>query len=133
MKTKKVVMITNICSIMIFVNNQQESLNFWVEKLGFKVMRDIEFDSKTRWIELASPDSNVPSLILYPKSSITVRKSRPLPVIIFRIENIRMTLEQMRKIGVIISHNQLESCLGSYTTFTDNEGNEYIILEKLEG
>ena len=82
-------MITNICSIMIFVNNQQESLNFWVEKLGFKVMRDIEFDSKTRWIELASPDSNVPSLILYPKSSITVRKSRPLPVIIFRTENIR--------------------------------------------
>ena len=126
-------MITNICSIMIFVNNQQESLNFWVEKLWFKVMRDIEFDSKTRWIELASPDSNVPSLILYPKSSITVRKSRPLPVIIFRTENIRMTLEQMRKKGVIISHNQLESSLGSYTTFQDNEGNEYIILEKLEG
>ena len=126
-------MITNICSIMIFVNNQQESLNFWVEKLGFKVTRDIEFDSKTRWIELASPDSNVPSLILYPKSSITVRKSRPLPVIIFRTENIRMTLEQMRKKGVIISHNQLESSLGSYTTFQDNEGNEYIILEKLEG
>ncbi len=124
-------MITNICSIMIFVNNQQESLQFWVEKLGFNLIKDIKIDSKIRWIELAPPNSNVPSIILYPKSSITILKSKPLPVIIFKTENIKMTLEQMRKKGVIISHSQLDSALGLYTTFQDNEGNEYIVLEKV--
>ena len=124
-------MITNICSIMIFVNNQQESLQFWVEKLGFNLIKDINIDSKIRWIELAPPNSSVPSIILYPKSSITILKSKPLPVIIFKTENIKMTLEQMRKKGVIISHSQLDSALGLYTTFQDNEGNEYIVLEKV--
>lgn len=122
-------MITNISSIMIFVNNQQESLEFWVEKLGFKLVKDTRLDSKTRLIQIAPPNSTVPTLILFPRSLITIRESKPLPIVVFRTENLEKTLEQMRIKGVVISHNQKKSTLGLHTTFQDNEGNEYLILE----
>ena len=122
-------MIANISSIMIFVNNQQESLNFWVEKLGFKIIKDTMLDSKMRWIQLAPPESANPTLVLFPKSLITIRESRPLPVIIFRTQNIERTLEQMRNKDIVVSHHQMNSAMGLYTTFQDNEGNEYFILE----
>lgn len=122
-------MIANISSIMIFVNNQQESLNFWVEKLGFKIIKDTVLDSKIRWIQLAPPESTVPTLILFPKSLITIRESRPLPIIIFRTQDIERTLEHMRNKDIVVSHHPMNSAVGSYTTFQDNEGNEFIILE----
>lgn len=125
-------MITNISSIMIFVNNQQESLRFWVEKLDFKVIKDVILDLKVRWIQLAPPNSLVTSIILYPKSLISVRESKPLPVVIFETNDIEMTLKRMKNKGVNLSHESLKSELGVYVMFRDNEDNEYIIIEFIE-
>lgn len=122
-------MITSISSIMIFVNDQQESLKFWVEKLGFKIVKDTILDTRTRLIQIAPPTSTVPTLILFPKSLITIRESKQLPIIIFRTENLEKTLAQMRNKDIVISHNQVKSTMVLHTTFQDNEGNEYIILE----
>ena len=125
-------MITNISSIMIFVNNQQESLRFWVEKLDFKVIKDVILDLKVRWIQLAPPNSPVTSIILYPKSLISVRESKPLPVVIFETNDIEMSLKRMKNKGVNLSHESLKSELGVYVMFRDNEDNEYIMIEYIE-
>ena len=125
-------MITNISSIMIFVNNQQESLRFWVEKLDFKVIKDVILDLKVRWIQLDPPNSPVTSIILYPKSLISVRESKPLPVVIFETNDIEMSLKRMKNKGVNLSHESLKSELGVYVMFRDNEDNEYIMIEYIE-
>lgn len=125
-------MITNISSIMIFVNNPQESLRFWVEKLDFKVIKDVILDLKVRWIQLAPPNSTVTSIILYPKSLISVRESKPLPVVIFETNDIEMTIKRMKNKGVNLSHESLKSELGVYVMFRDNEDNEYIMIEYIE-
>lgn len=125
-------MITNISSIMIFVNNPQESLRFWVEKLDFKVIKDVILDLKVRWIQLAPPNSTVTSIILYPKSLISVRESKPLPVVIFETNDIEMTIKRMKNKDVNLSHESLKSELGVYVMFRDNEDNEYIMIEYIE-
>lgn len=115
---------------MLFVRNQTDSLEFWVEKLNFMVLKDIVLESKVRWIEICPSDSRDISLILFPLSMITNRKPRPLPVIIFKTLDIKSTIERMKGKGVIFSHGILSSELGISAMFKDNEGNDFIMMEQ---
>jgi len=44
--------------IMIFVRNQERSLRFYRDQLGFRVMVDHQFENGIRWIEVAPPDGS---------------------------------------------------------------------------
>lgn len=44
--------------IMIFVRDQEKSLQFYRDQLGFRVVVDHRFESGGRWIEVAPPDGN---------------------------------------------------------------------------
>jgi len=48
-------MIKAIKFASIPVKDQDKSLAFWTEKMGFRVVTDSPFDGKQRWIELAIP------------------------------------------------------------------------------
>jgi lactoylglutathione lyase len=82
--------ITGIASTSIFVKDQQESLNFWVDKVGFEVICDLLLESNFRWVEIA-PRSSDSSMNLYPKSLISKKDLKPMPVIVFRTNDIRST------------------------------------------
>jgi len=121
--------ITGIASTSIFVKDQQESLTFWVEKIGFDVICDIEFESNFRWVEIAPRSSNS-SINLYPKSLISKKDLKPMPVIFFRTDDIYSTFNNLKEKGVTFSRNPLKSILGVHAMFKDVDGNEFLILEK---
>ena len=121
--------ITGIVSTSVFVKDQQESLNFWIEKLGFEVICDIKLESNIRWVEIAPISSNS-SINLYPKSLISKKDLKPMPVIVFRTDDIRNTFKNLKAKGVTFSRNPLKSILGIYAMFKDLDGNEFLILEK---
>ena len=121
--------ITGIVSTSVFVKDQQESLNFWIEKLGFEVICDIKLESNIRWVEIAPISSNS-SINLYPKSLISKKDLKPMPVIVFRTDDIRTTFKNLKAKGVTFSRNPLKSILGIYAMFKDLDGNEFLILEK---
>ena len=121
--------ITGIASTSIFVKDQQESLTFWVEKIGFEVICDIEFESNFIWVEIAPRSSNS-SINLYPKSLISKKDLKPMPVIFFRTEDIYSTFNNLKEKGVTFSRNPLKSILGVHAMFKDVDGNEFLILEK---
>lgn len=120
---------TGIASTSIFVKDQQESLTFWVEKIGFEVICDIEFESNFRWVEIAPRSSNS-SINLYPKSLISKKDLKPMPVIFFRTDDIYSTFNNLKEKGVTFSRNPLKSILGVHAMFKDVDGNEFLILEK---
>lgn len=124
-------MIDGISAVMLFVSDQKESLDFWVGKLDFRIVKDIYLEPKLRWIQIASAESHEISIILYPKSLITSRKSKPLPVIIFKTKNLEVSIKQMKMKGVVFSHDISSSALGKYIMFKDNEENEFIMMEHL--
>lgn len=121
--------ITGIASTSIFVKDQQESLIFWVEKIGFDVICDIELESNFRWVEIAPRSSNS-SINLYPKSLISKKDLKPMPVIFFRTDDIYSTFNNLKAKGVTFSRNPLKSILGIHVMFKDVDGNEFLILEK---
>src|ERR1700730_455215 len=57
--------------IMIFVRDQERSLRFYVDQLGFRVVVDHTFESGGRWIEVSSPDgsANLALALATPESS----------------------------------------------------------------
>ncbi|WP_458746179.1 VOC family protein [Candidatus Nitrosocosmicus sp. T] len=123
--------ITGIASTSIFVKDQQESLNFWVDKVGFEVICDLLLESNFRWVEIA-PRSSDSSMNLYPKSLISKKDLKPMPVIVFRTNDIRSTFNNLKARGVTFSRNPLKSILGIHAMFKDVDGNEFLILEKLK-
>lgn len=124
-------MITGIASTSIFVKDQQESLNFWVDKIGFEVICDLQLESNFRWVEIA-PRSSDSSINLYPKSLISKKDLIPMPVIVFRTNDIQSTFNNLKARGVTFSRDPLKSILGIHAMFKDVDGNEFLILEKLK-
>ena len=123
--------ITGITSISVFVKDQQESLNFWVEKVDFEVICDLELEPNFRWVEIAPRSSNS-SINLYPKSLISKKDLKPMPVIVFRTNDIHSTFNNLKAKGVTFSRTPLKSILGIHAMFKDIDGNEFLILEKLK-
>ena len=123
--------ITGIASISVFVKDQQESLTFWVDKVGFEVICDLKLESNFRWVEIAPRSSNS-SINLYPKSLISNKDLKPMPVIVFRTNDIHSTFDNLKAKGVTFSRNPLKSILGIHAMFKDIDGNEFLILEKLK-
>lgn len=123
--------ITGIASTSVFVKDQQESLNFWVEKVDFEVICDLELEPNFRWVEIAPRSSNS-SINLYPKSLISKKKLKPMPVIVFRTNDIHSTFNNLKAKGVTFSRTPLKSILGIHAMFKDIDGNEFLILEKLK-
>jgi lactoylglutathione lyase len=123
--------ITGIDSTSVFVKDQQESLTFWVEKVGFEVICDLKLESNFRWVEIAPKSSNS-SINLYPKSLVSNRDLKPMPVIIFRTNDIHSTFNNLKAKGVTFSRNPLKSDLGIHAMFKDVDGNEFLILEKVK-
>ena len=48
-------MITHVKLVSIAVTDQEKSLEFYTEKLGFKLTVDEAFDKYSRWLELKPP------------------------------------------------------------------------------
>ncbi len=123
--------ITGIASTSVFVKDQQESLNFWVEKVDFEVICDLKLGPNFRWVEIAPRSSNS-SINLYPKSLISKKDLKPMPVIVFRTNDIHSTFNNLKAKGVTFSRTPLKSILGIHVMFKDIDGNEFLILEKLK-
>jgi lactoylglutathione lyase len=50
-------MIKQVGQIMLYVNNQDEAVNFWTERAGFHVLAEEDNGQGMRWIEVWSSHS----------------------------------------------------------------------------
>ncbi len=55
---------------MLYVNNQDEALQFWTEKVGFSVISEEDNGQGMRWIEIAPTKEAETSIILHNKELI---------------------------------------------------------------
>ena len=60
-------MIHKVGQIMLYVNNQDEAVNFWTEKVGFHVVAEEDNQQGMRWIEIAPTNGAETSIILHNK------------------------------------------------------------------
>lgn len=116
---------------MLYVNNQDEAVDFWTEKVGFSVVSE-ENNGEMRWIEIAPTKGAETSIILHNKEFVA--KMSPelnlgTPSLMFFSENLdelRSNLSNNNvKVGEIVNMPS-----GRVFNFADNEENYFAVMEK---
>ncbi len=116
--------------VIIFVRDQEASLRFYVDKLGFRVAVDHKFEDNRRWIEVAPPDGNA-HIGLAPiepgadLESVISTETR----VWFITEDVNRKYEEWKSRGVPFRFPpQVPAWGGIHTRFEDPDGNSFGLL-----
>lgn len=118
--------------VNIFVRNQERSLQFYVEQLGFKIVVDENYESGGRWIAVAPPDGNAVLALITPK-----RNSEDYKLIgrcryaVLVTEDVLAKYEEWQRNGVRFHHPpQMTLWGGIFTRFEDLDGNAFVLASR---
>lgn len=113
----------------VFVRNQDQSLRFFTEDLGFGLAFDTPLSSGERWLAVTPPDGTSVLSLVAPKpgSEESSLIGRPTQVV-FVTEDVFAKFEEWRNRGVRFWHPpHAQSWGGTSTTFEDVDGNSFVL------
>jgi len=116
--------------VVVFVRDQDRSLQFYVDTLGFTFVGDRRVGTGYRWVAVAPPDGSAILVLIAPKPGSDEYKmiGRWTPVA-FVTEDLPAKYEQWLARGVRFSHPPREPDWGgSLTSFMDPDGNTFTLL-----
>jgi catechol 2,3-dioxygenase-like lactoylglutathione lyase family enzyme len=129
-------MITNIASVTIAVEDQNEALDFYVDILGFEQRADMPMESGKRCITVAPPDSQV-LLVLQPLDWFEgeEREERrtligKAPTIVLDVDDCKHTYIQLSSRGVEFTKVPIDTSYVIEAICKDLYGNTLVLLEK---
>jgi len=116
--------------VNIFVRDQERSLRFYTDQLGFSVVVDENYESGGRWVAVAPPDGSTVLALVTPK-----RKSEEYKLIgrarhaVLVTEDVMAKFEEWRKRGVRFHHPPQTTLWGGiFTRFDDVDGNSFALV-----
>ena len=121
-------MIRGIEIVSIPVRDQNTSLKFYTEKLGFKVVTDQPFTPGQRWIELLVPGAES-KLALFTPAGHENRIGGFQPVT-FWCDDVFATVKLLKANGVEFTQEPKTEVWGSMAIFKDVDGNQFVISSK---
>ena len=121
-------MIKGVKLISIPVTDQDRALEFYTEKLGFRIQTDQPFDDKRRWIELAIAGSDT-RVTLFTPDGHENRIGGFYPAT-FYCDNVRRTYEELVARGVEFVTPPKEESWGTFAMFRDVDGNQFVVSSR---
>jgi lactoylglutathione lyase len=124
-------MFSQLGQVMLYVNNQDEAVNFWTEKLGFTIVAE-EDNGQMRWIEIAPKKGAQTSIILHDKEFVA--KMSPglnlgTPSLMFFTENLDQLHTDLSNKNITVGEI-VTMPSGKVFNFADNEENYFAVMEK---
>jgi catechol 2,3-dioxygenase-like lactoylglutathione lyase family enzyme len=135
-------MITKFSHITLYVLNQDSALDFYTNKLGFKVVTDVPMGPDSRWLTVSPPEQPDIEIVLFP---ITVGKMFPKETAntiiemikkgtfgcgVFECTDIYATYEELKAKGVEFMKAPKEEFYGTEALFKDDSGNWFSLQPK---
>ncbi|MFD2444839.1 VOC family protein [Bacillus sp. CGMCC 1.16607] len=125
-------MINIVGQIMLYVNNQDEAVNFWKEKVGFSVISEQDNGQGMRWIEIAPTNDAETSIILHNKELIS--KMQPelnlgTPSLMFFSKDLDKLYNDLTNNNVTVGE-MVNMPFGRVFNFADSENNYFAVMEK---
>jgi len=116
--------------VNIFVRDQDRSLRFYVDQLGFGLVVDESYESAGRWVAVAPPDGNTVLALVTPKRNSEeyklIGRSRHAVLV---TEDVAAKFDEWRKKGVRFHHPpQMTLWGGIFTRFDDVDGNSFVLV-----
>ncbi len=122
MQTK---MIKQIATVAVYVEDQQKALEFWTQKAGFEVYANHPMGPAANWIEVG-PKGAGSRLVLYPRTMMKNWQEQKASIV-FECDDIHQTYERMAANGVTFLQAPNQMAWGTYATFEDVDGNQYLL------
>lgn len=124
-------MINKIGKITIYVNNQDEAIEFWTKKVGFVVKFEQAMGPNMKWVEVAPSKDEFTTFVLYDKNMM--KKQNPNanlghPSIILSTNDIETTYNELKNNGVKVT-DIMKMPYGSMFTFHDQDENSYLVRQ----
>lgn len=121
-------MISKIATAAVYVDDQDKTIAFWVDKAGFEVRREEPIGLNARWVEVGPPGAQS-CLMIYLRTMMEDWAERK-PSIVFECDDLQKTFEEMSARGVVFTHEPKEMAWGGFAIFTDEGGNWYGLRER---
>jgi len=119
-----------VLCVNIFVRDQDRSLRFYVDQLGFGLVVDESYESGGRWVAVAPPDGNTVLALVTPK-----RKSEEYKLIgrcrhaVLVTEDVMAKFDEWQRRGVRFHHPPQTTLWGGiFTRFEDLDGNSFALV-----
>src|SRR5688500_14414869 len=133
-------MITHVSLATIWVNDQEEAKDFYVDKLGFTVATDVTMGDGYRWLTVAQPD--------HPELQLTLMRPGPpldeesaaavqrmldkgtMTAVGLASDDCRKTYEELSAKGVEFIQEPADRPYGVEAIMRDNSGNWLVLVER---
>lgn len=127
----------NIIANSIFVDNQEEALQFYTDILGFKKKIDEPVGEGFRWLTLVSPNQpDGAQLVLEPNGNPIASDYQQrlfeanIPITMFGVENVQQTYDALTQKGVHFTVEPTTIGSAKMAIFNDTCGNLIQIVEQ---
>jgi catechol 2,3-dioxygenase-like lactoylglutathione lyase family enzyme len=137
-------MIQKMSHATIFVNNQAEALEFYRDKLGFKIHTDAMIGDDFRFLTLCAPNQpDFEIILMEPKAGMlmdeetatqlrSIMSKGVLGAGAFHTDDCRGTYNELKAKGVEFVSEPAERPYGVEAVFRDNSGNWFSLTEPTE-
>jgi catechol 2,3-dioxygenase-like lactoylglutathione lyase family enzyme len=138
-------MIQRLSHVTIWVLNQDEAYDFYVNKLGFNVHTDFKMDNGFRWLTVTpkgQPDLEIVLMPTEPGPMMDQETSEALRTLIRKgklgagvlaTADCRKTYEELKAKGVEFTQPPTERFYGVEALMKDNSGNWFSLSSALPG
>jgi predicted enzyme related to lactoylglutathione lyase len=121
-------MIKRIKFIGIPVQDQSRALQFYTEKLGFRILTDQAFSEKQRWIELSIPGADTGIVLFTPEGQedrigTFVNTS-------WEVDNVEKAYAELLENGVQFMKPPQRQPWGTFAVMQDSEGNQIVLSSR---
>ena len=123
-------MINKIGKITVYVQDQEEAKDFWLNKIGFVLKLEQPMGPNATWLEVGPSEDEFTTLVLYSKSAMEQHQPSKVahPTVLFSTTDIESAYQKMKDNGVEVEE-MLRMPFGTMFTFRDQDGNDYLLRE----
>jgi len=133
-------MITKMTHSTVYVLDQERARDFYVNKLGFKIVTDVPMPNNDRWLTVTPPNQPGFEIVLSPvsrgvfsKETVETLKelvrSGSFGVAVFTCDDIFATYEGLKAKGVEFMKPPTKEFYGTEAIFKDDSGNWFSLAQ----
>lgn len=123
-----------ISAISLVVPDYDQAIDFYVGKLGFKLVEDTQLSPSKRWVTVAPPGSEETKLLLAKADGETQMASMGNQAggrvfLFLTTDNLARDYDQYQALGVKFLETPRQEAYGSVVVFEDPFGNKWDLIE----
>ncbi len=116
-------MFTKVGTITVGVTNQDEALDFYVNKLGFEKIQDEPMSETERWLEVGIPGAQ--THIMLGLRGQSGSNHTGMTGFVLHTDNIEATCALLKERGVTLTQEVITQPWGKWAQLADPDGNEF--------